>query len=284
MLVAESGDRIVGLRAFMRWRFRVRSTVLRAVRAVDTATHPEHQGRGIFSRLTTQALDELAGEVDMVYNTPNEKSLPGYLKMGWQRVGELPIALRLRKPLRVARGFRWRDTEAVSGRAPEVRAPLAADVLADEALSGFVLGCETSEERIHTTRDLEYLRWRYGAAPLLDYRAVRVGSPPDTGLAIFRVRPRGTLWESTISELLVRPGDVSAAKELLGAVVSSADVDHLTGHFPRGFTAARAARRAGFVRSPGGLTVVVNQLRDGIVPSPFDLRSWAFSLGDLEVF
>ncbi|MGQ0670201.1 MAG: GNAT family N-acetyltransferase, partial [Actinomycetota bacterium] len=38
MLVAEDADRVVGLRAFMRWRFRVAGAVVNAVRAVDTAT------------------------------------------------------------------------------------------------------------------------------------------------------------------------------------------------------------------------------------------------------
>ncbi|MET1012133.1 MAG: GNAT family N-acetyltransferase, partial [Actinomycetota bacterium] len=59
MLVAESDGRIVGLRAFMRWRFLSGSRLLSAVRAVDTATHPDYQGRGIFSKLTREALEVL---------------------------------------------------------------------------------------------------------------------------------------------------------------------------------------------------------------------------------
>ncbi len=48
MLVAEQGERIVGFRAFMRWRFRAGDRTLAAVRAVDTATHPDHQRTGCF--------------------------------------------------------------------------------------------------------------------------------------------------------------------------------------------------------------------------------------------
>ena len=81
-LVAEADDRIVGLRAFMRWEFVAGDRRFKAVRAVDTATHPDYQGRGIFSQLTLEALDALRHEADFVFNTPNEKSLPGYLKMG----------------------------------------------------------------------------------------------------------------------------------------------------------------------------------------------------------
>ncbi len=70
--------------------------VLRAVRAVDTATDPDYQGQGLFTALTMHGLDEVRADgVDFVFNTPNDQSRPGYLKMGWQTVGELPVAVRI---------------------------------------------------------------------------------------------------------------------------------------------------------------------------------------------
>ena len=50
--IACDGDRIAGFRTLMRWEFLDGDQVVRAVRAVDTATHPDYQGRGIFTRLT----------------------------------------------------------------------------------------------------------------------------------------------------------------------------------------------------------------------------------------
>jgi GNAT superfamily N-acetyltransferase len=56
---------------------------------------PDYQGRGIFTRLTLHAIDELAREgVAFVFNTPNDQSRPGYLKMGWEVVGQLPTLVR----------------------------------------------------------------------------------------------------------------------------------------------------------------------------------------------
>src|SRR5690606_25693858 len=86
--VAVDGDRVVGFRTLMRWEFDTPEGPVRAVRAVDTATHPDHQGRGIFSALTRRAVEELQNDgVGFVFNTPNDKSRPGYLKMGWREVG-----------------------------------------------------------------------------------------------------------------------------------------------------------------------------------------------------
>lgn len=290
LLVAETEGRIVGLRAFMRWSFRSGGRTIRAVRAVDTATHPHYQGRGIFSRLTAEAIEGIRGETDMIFNTPNEKSLPGYLKMGWVAVGTFRVSIRPRKPWRLARNPRPEvpGPNEVTQRGPSVGAEPALEALSDPQLDPLLDEAVpgSSDIRLHTPKDGAYLRWRYGLAPLLDYRAIRERSGDVlTGVALFRVRPRGKLWESTVSDLIVRPGDDRTARRLLARVVRASRVDHLTCHFPNGSAAARAARRAGFLRTRRGMTFVVNQIhpvRQG--PDPSQMGAWALSLGDLEVF
>jgi hypothetical protein len=61
---------------------------------------------------------------------------------------------------------------------------------------------ERDIQRFSTERSHGYLRWRYGEASSLDYRAVfEVDNQGRiVGLSIFRVRPRGSLWEATIAE------------------------------------------------------------------------------------
>lgn len=285
MLVAGAEGRIVGLRAFLRWRFELDGREVRAVRAVDTATHPDHQGRGIFRRLTLEALEALRGEADLVFNTPNAKSLPGYLSMGWRVVGRVPVSVRVRRPLRLAHGALGRGRPEVPAPPPEVAAPLAPDALAGIG-DGSALGPpDASGGRLVTPRTLGYLRWRYGEAPGLGYRAVVEGDPEaPEGLAVFRVRPRGSLWEATVAEVLVRPGDRSTATRLLRRVARTARVDHLTCSFPGGSTELRAARRAGFLPAPTGITLVALPLREELREVASDLSRWALTLGDLEVF
>ena len=99
MWVATDGGRVVAFRALMRWEFVRGGKVLRAVRAVDTATDPDYQGRGLFRALTMHGLESVRAEgVDFVFNTPNDQSRPGYLKMGWREVGRLPAAVRFTGP------------------------------------------------------------------------------------------------------------------------------------------------------------------------------------------
>jgi GNAT superfamily N-acetyltransferase len=287
MLVSELDDRIIGLRAFMRWRFVAGERTYEAVRAVDTATHPQHQGQGVFSALTRAALDSLRQATDLVFNTPNDKSLPGYLKMGWRTVGRVPISVRVHRPVRFARG--WRSARTASeptSPPPEVQAIAAEDLLAAEpGVSDLLAASEEPQDGLRTLRSVAFLRWRYAAASRLGYRAVQVEEGGRLqGLAIFRVRPRGRLWESTISDVIVGRGDRSVARRLFREVRRSADVDHLTCTFPTGSVEATVARQAGYVRSPMGMTLVVNALHEGIGPDPQRPDSWALRLGDLEVF
>ena len=128
--LAEVDGRAVGFRTFLRWELvEPGGRVVRAVRAVDTATDPAFQGRGIFTKLTLGALDPLRAEgVEMVFNTPNDKSRPGYLKMGWSEIGQLPVEVRPNA---------WRFPIAIAGaRQSADRAPVDTDVgdLASEVL------------------------------------------------------------------------------------------------------------------------------------------------------
>ncbi|MGH2747963.1 MAG: GNAT family N-acetyltransferase [Actinomycetota bacterium] len=279
LLVAEADGRIVGLRAFMRWRFRTGSSLIEAVRAVDTATHPDYQRMGIFSRLTRGALETMRGEVDLVFNTPNDKSLPGYLKMGWRVVGKVPVAVGIRKPIAFVKGLR---AGTVPPRIPVSGDPAADILAAHSSIVPLLAEACPLPDRLATPKDLAFLRWRYGTDSTLDYRAlVHPRGDGVAGLAIFRVKRRRALWETTIAELITAPGDHEARRGLLAAVVRAAPVHHVTLLDGSGW--GRAAQ-AGFVRMPSTMTLVVNPLRDIPSPDPTEPSSWALTLGDVEVF
>ena len=88
--VAVRGERVVGLQP--RCRFVRHGRTWEAVRAVETATHRNYHGRGIFRRLTTSSVEVLSEQgVTHVFNTPNERSRPGYHKIGCKQVGYLPL-------------------------------------------------------------------------------------------------------------------------------------------------------------------------------------------------
>jgi GNAT superfamily N-acetyltransferase len=261
--VAVERGEIVGFRTFLRWELARGAERMRMVRAVDTATGPDHQGKGIFRRLTENAVSELtAAGYDGVFNTPNARSRPGYLKMGWTELGRPTLGARPRGPFAALRMVRSRAAAEKWSEPTTVGQP-AIDVLSESSLGSF-LAMLPAPVAWGTPRTPEYLRWRYGFEPL-QYRALEVRG----GLAIFRVRRRGPNREVALCEWLAPGPDRRALRRLAdtaGDYVVACDLG--AGH--------------GLVPLPRvGPVVTWRPLSRSSVPALDDLR---FGLGDLELF
>jgi GNAT superfamily N-acetyltransferase len=295
-LIALDGERVVGVRLFLRWTLQAGDRLLRAVRPVDTATHPDYQGRGIFRRLTTDLLEQLEENdpVDLVFNTPNLNSLPGYLRMGWSAVGTLPVHISPVRPVSFLRGaLRARNATAAGkpgttavAMATARSSPLAGAEVAFHDVPALerLLAGQGPNPRLHTPLSVDYLRWRYADAPELDYRCIQAfRGGVLAGVGFGRVRTRAALTELTLGDVITLPGDTRAAAGLLRAARHSG-VDHVAVHAAPGSTIGSVALRSMFVKTPGrGIRLVARQTER----SPADLLDpdgWGLSLGDLEVF
>ena len=78
IVFAYENENIAAIRAF--WRNDIDKNL--SYQPCDTAVLKEYRGMGIFSKMTKFALDEVGDA--FIYNFPNENSLPGYLKIGWE--------------------------------------------------------------------------------------------------------------------------------------------------------------------------------------------------------
>lgn len=274
--VAVDDGKVVGFRTFLRWEHRAPGgEVVAAVRAVDTATHPSHQGRGLFRRLTLQALDDLrAQRVAFVFNTPNDQSRPGYLKMGWTPVGRLGASVRARSLGAVARLVRARVPADVWS-APAHGGRPAPEVLADPSLVD-LLASAPRATGLATHRTPEYLRWRYGFAPL-GYRAVTLDDDLRSGVALFRLRRRGPALECALCDVVTPAGERGATRALVRRVVRECGADYMIQ------IGGPVVDRSGFVRIAGqGPVLTWYALADD--PRGGRLDQWALTLGDVELF
>ncbi|MEM9202855.1 MAG: GNAT family N-acetyltransferase [Actinomycetota bacterium] len=262
MWVATDGDDLAGFRTMMRWRFVSHGQVVDAVRAVDTATAPEHQRKGVFRLLTQTAIRQLtADDVAFVFNTPNAQSRPGYLKMGWIEagrvsaqvapagLGSLPRLLRARTPAR-----KWSD---------QLQAGDPIDAVASD-----LARWETSSTETTTDRSDSYLRWRYGFEPL-HYRVLQT----DEAAAIVRLRRRGSSVEAVIADVF-SPSS-RATREIFRLVRRLPRVDHL-------LTVKSAPHPAPWLPAVPGLGPILT-IR-ALVSEPPRFDHFSLSLGDVELF
>ncbi|MEZ4729007.1 MAG: GNAT family N-acetyltransferase [Caldilineaceae bacterium] len=284
-----------GLRVLLRWQFcRGTGQSLRAVRAVDTATHPGYQRRGIFSTLTRQAIADLSTEgVDLIYNTPNQQSLPGYLKMGWQVVAQWPLYLKLLRP--------WRMVAKRLRRQPKPAAPAWCDVFTPAILPWaafydryraqlppLIAQAEATRRQVglRTVRTVPYLDWRYGQHPHIHYGVYAERDLTDkvTGFAILRPNLRYGWCETVLTELFLTHPDSQSGCSFLRRMVKQLQSDYVIAHAAAQTNELQMLQQSGFLRVPRqGLIFTIRPLQ------PFaaqwgEATQWDLTLGDLEIF
>lgn len=256
--VAEDEGRLVGLRAMMRWDFRSQGRSVRAVRAVDTATHPDFRRRGLFKKLTLGMVESLGAEgIELVFNTPNEQSRPGYLKMGWREVGRPTLWVR-----------------------PGGRFSVRAHTWPSQTPPGMQL---PREERLHTEKNQAYLRWRFDDVADLGYGLLR----EQDRAVYFRRRTRDGRAELTINALIAPTrSDVVPLARLVRRVVRSTGDTYAVALAASGTREAAALCLAGFVPVPGrGPRLVVRQVPGQQTPPLAPrLSGWRLQVDDLELF
>jgi GNAT superfamily N-acetyltransferase len=295
----DEASRAAALRILLRWVFKSPTGgELRAVRAVDTATHPDFQRRGLFSRLTLEAIAELRAEgTDLIFNTPNEKSWPGYRKMGWSLVDSRKIYLRPLRPDRMLRrhvGLADIAQNADPGmyfrKGSTMPWHTFVSVFGDQARRLL----EQWEERRapsgwRTARSQAYYEWRYGQHPNVTYHVYVQFADENsrqalTGLAVLRANIRRGWQEVVLCELALAKADVEAGRTLLRCLSRNLRADYIVAHFAPGTVEYGSIRRSGYVPIPRqGMRFTVRPLSataEG-VDRP---EAWDLSLGDLEVF
>lgn len=261
-LVADAGGTIAGLRAFMRWNLATpEGAIVRCVRPVDTATHPEFRRMGIFRNLTMSALEEARADgVHLVFNTPNAESGAGYRSMGWRDVQPIGALVRPKRPWRAKSTTPVEDR---SGFVPGGEPPQVLD-LPDRESPGF-----------RTPRGPEYRRWRFVDHPTAGYRMVRHAG----GAVMLRPNVRSGRHEVVVSDLI---GTVS--RSAFRAAARAADAHYLVTWFSPGSPERTAALASTFAPVPGltALTQVALPLVE-LDRDVFDAANWDLSTGDLEL-
>ena len=264
VLVATDGHEIAGVRALMRWELATPGGErITCMRAVDTATHPNHLRKGVFRHLTETAIEMATDQgIDLIFNTPNEKSAPGYLKMGWKTVS--PIGVQVRPVLGRLANVDPDEAPNLDRLAPGIEIFEMAQ-LADRTPAA-----------LRTPRSQQYLQWRFKGHPTAQYGWL--GEDPGSGIVV-RASHRGGRPELVVSDIVGRPHH-----GLIHRLARSARTRYLAGWFSPSNPQRRIAIRGGLLPIPGlkTLHLVARPLRD-LPIDVFDLRSWDVATSDLEL-
>lgn len=273
VLITEADGQVVGVRAFLKWQWKYKGQVLQAIRAVDTATHPDFQGKGIFKKLTLQGLEDAKRQgIHLVYNTPNESSKPGYLKMGWVEMGRMALKLKVSP-------FAYKQQTLPP--LPEQNWTKLAELL--PKLSNPI----EKADQVQTLLSPAYIQWRYQDNPLFDYYFL---SDYHSYALFFRFKSHGFGQEMRIVDLLIneRQFDRRSKKTLANSFQKISEMCFMTSASGRHFQLVNGVY-------PGmGLIPVVDKgpivtlrnvsLQEHEFAELSRQENWGYALGDLELF
>lgn len=99
ILVAECNQRVVGLQPIQFFSYQERQCNLLGGMLTGVAVHPEFRRQGIFLKLVqTSEAEAWRIGARFVVTMPNERSRPGFLKMGYTDLGQRRFAFRMLDP------------------------------------------------------------------------------------------------------------------------------------------------------------------------------------------
>lgn len=172
MALAWDGPRLVGCYAVIRKPLLHCGRALLGGRDVDPVVHPDYRGRGVFQRLLKYGLEHFK-DIDVFFNFANAASAPGFLKQGWQHVGDLHDRV-------FQVGIQSAGVKQVAARALSVgkqlcsRAPLVDVKVTEVRPERFgdypQLAGPAVAGQVQVVRDAVWLDWRYLRKPAQSYR------------------------------------------------------------------------------------------------------------------
>ncbi|HYH15818.1 MAG TPA: GNAT family N-acetyltransferase, partial [Flavisolibacter sp.] len=285
VLLAEENGTLIGLRAFMQWDWQWQGKRYKAIRAVDTATHPAHQGKGIFKKLTLQQAEACKQcGVQFVFNTPNTQSKPGYLKMGWVEQGKMPLKFKIVQPFAMSYSMVFNKKKVSTYKddpTPHVNWPEAIFQRIDKAA--------VSDDHLSTAVSGAYIKWRYADNPLANYNYI---TDNENFLAILRLKEHFFGKELRISDFILLNKEASPKK--VGLQIKRSVAEYARKHNVR-FISLSGQQYQQYrpyfgwmgmvpVRSLGPIVTLKDLNMNSHFPQLLDVNNWAYSLGDMELF
>ncbi|MDS0259381.1 GNAT family N-acetyltransferase [Haloarcula sp. S1CR25-12] len=217
VVATENGD-LVGARSFFALPMTVGGDEYGALEPCDTMVRPDHRRQGLFTRMTERAIERYEDrERAFFFNFPNEVTLRGNEKLGWQRVGSAPLAYRVENvtPFLTARTTapgaelagavgtrlasaynRLRERRRRPQPAVSVRHEQPVPV---EQLAG--LYETTAPDTIHAHRDAQFYRWRL-SNPNWDYSAFVAESGEARAAVVVARVPAGKLYGPEVTRIV----------------------------------------------------------------------------------
>lgn len=292
VIVAVDGDRIVGQYALWPTPLRLGTSDIKGAQSLDTMTHPDYQGQGMFTVLANACFEVAQSRgCEVLYGFPNANSFHGFVKrLNWDHTGDVPLYSRFLRPSRHPR-FRGALGIAMDGVASVVplRLPTGLEVRAERPSNDQIATLlETNRAKrdvCRVARAPDWYDWRFAvrSGRRYEWHCVYRGSAlvgwSIWGRDILTDFPRGLLADvvgvDAEAESAAIVASTSAARRAGMSLIAAVGSEPQT---------AAALRRNGYLRH-NRIALIVRGLTTRTLPANYhDHSAWQIFGADLDTF
>lgn len=293
--LAMEGGRAVGFYTLWPTPLRVGATDVAGAQSMDTMTHPDFRGQGIFIALA-RACYEIASArgIRLLYGFPNSESYPGFVRrLDWIHAGDIQHWIRPIRPSRNPRlptPLRW-PADAIAALWPSGsrHGYDVATGLADPGRLTALVAEESAGGHCRVDRTSAWLAWRYGAKAAQGYEWIMASTQSQTrAVAVWGMQDEfwGGARDGRAHLVELSGADAGARAAALTETIARARARGawLLETVTNAPEKINALRRAGFI-SHRAAPLIVRTLGDAaFTPSPLKGKHWRIMGGDLDTF
>lgn len=307
LFVAQKMNELYSQYIILPRKYFANTEVLNGSLSVNTLTHPDARGQGLFPKLAELTYDKASRQdIQFTVGFPNPVSSPVFRsKLKFSTLGYLPLYVKILKPLNVLKKY---FSKGNLKRGEEHKIEFSNSEIKDGfTIELFDPEMDASEfEKFHqkflkskkycTLRDLAYLKWRYLDIPLRNYRMYKITREGMiTAIIVFRITEFFGLKTVSILELMKydEPESKTSAGVLLNWLSTQArnhQLDLMMMAFQDLSTGKITPSKHGFLPVPvrflpQSLEFILRiHLEKGNIRGILDFNNWYLSLGDLDTF
>jgi hypothetical protein len=219
-------DMIVGQYIVIPMKYRLSGSVINGSLSLNTLTHPNYQGKGLFIKMAKKTYD-LCKDKNVLFTVgfPNPLSFGGFVKkLDFENLGYCNIKICVLRPLKVLFNQFKKKKDKHGGDIKinlKIKSQKSIDISnlnnSDSSLYTEFWNSISSQSNLYTIdKTWEYINWRYFEIPNRKYYVTKTMSNGKiTSICAFRVEKVLGTNTAIIMDLLVRDGADNDVKGLL---------------------------------------------------------------------
>jgi len=294
--LAADGEKLAGAYTVWPVKIRVGDEVVTGAQSMDTMTHPNYQGQGVFTKLAEACYEIAAARgTEILYGFPNPLSYPGFVKrLGWTHTGDVTHWIRFIKPSKHPK---------IPGLAKPV-ADLAAALLprgrrrdyeitpakpTDSELEPLLAQWRQEAGTCRIERNTEWISWRTAPEAENDYRWVaarRGGTLAAVGVWGRQNEAWGKVADNRAHLVELLGDDPQALEAVLATIIeqSAASGSVLLETVTNVEHICRALRRAGFLKHRQAPFIVRSLRKTNFATDILAHDNWRIMGSDVDTF